>query len=147
VSSTVIQASHGGAVELFTIPFASAMSDGDVSSLIRAADFPARVSTAKAPREERVGPARLDHHSGLFLMAGPSEGHWVLQARTWGHPGPQSVHRWNVMAAGAAHQLDPTVPLPERWPDAAPAVSATHVGSVSNKRLASFRRRLLGGAS
>jgi hypothetical protein len=147
VSSTVVQESPGGAVELFTIPFASAMSDDDVSSLIRAADFPARVSTTKAPREERVGPARLDYQSGLFLMAGPDEGRWALQARTWGHPGPHSVHRWKVMAAGAARQLDPSVPLPERWPDASPAVSATHVGSVSNKRLASFRRRLYGGAS
>jgi hypothetical protein len=138
--------SAGRPVELFTIPFASGMSDRDLSVLTRAADLTTRGASATSPREQRVGPARLDHHSGLFLAAGADEGHWLLQARTWGRPSSESVHRWNVMAAGAARRLDPTVAIPDRRADTSLPLSDTHVGSVSNKRFAAFRRRLVGGS-
>jgi hypothetical protein len=147
MSAPSTSASHppsGGAVELFEIPFASAMSDGDLSRLARALDLPARTRPPGAPREDAVGPARLDHSSGLFLTAGPAPGQWLLQARTWGHPGAESVHRWRVMATDAAREADPTVALLGRWHDDSPAVLDVHVGSVANKRLAAFRRRLVG---
>jgi hypothetical protein len=136
---------EAAAVTLFTIPLASTMSDRDVSSLVLALDFDIRTAPPGSSPEARLVPARLDHDSGLFLVAGEGEGHWVLEARTWGHPDPASVHRWNVKAATAARQIDPTVELPQRLRDGAPAVSSGHVGRVENTRFAGLRRRLTGG--
>jgi hypothetical protein len=82
-----------GAVKLFAVPLASAMSDQDVSSLVLALGFDTRSAAAGSPPEARLVSARLDHDSGLFLEAGEAQGQWVLQARTWGHPDPESVHR------------------------------------------------------
>lgn len=134
-----------GAVTLFTIPMASTMSDRDVSSLVLALDFDTRTAPAGSPPEARLVPARLDHNSGLFLVAGEGAGQWVLEARTWGHPDPESVHRWNVSAATAARRIDPTVQLPERVGDGSVAISAGHVGRVENTRFAGLRRRITGG--
>jgi hypothetical protein len=133
------------AVTLFAIPLASTMSDRDVSSLVLALDFDTRTAPPGSPPEARLVPARLDHNSGLFLVAGEGEGQWVLEARTWGHPDPESVHRWNVKTATAARQIDPTVKLPQRLPDKGPQVSEGHVGRVENTRFAGLRRRLTGG--
>jgi hypothetical protein len=133
-----------GAVKLFAIPLASAMSDQDLSSLVLALDFDTRLAAPGSPPEARLGPARLDHDSGLFLEAGAADGQWVLQARTWGHPDPESVHRWNVTAATAARRIDPTVVLPERRHDDSHDVSEGHVGRAENTRFAGLRRRLTG---
>jgi hypothetical protein len=61
-----------------------------------------------------------------------------------GHPAPESIHEWQVLAAGAARLLDPGVALPERLP----AVFSEHpvhpVGRAANKRLARIGRRLQG---
>jgi hypothetical protein len=100
--------------------------------------------TGSSP-EARLVSARLDHDSGLFLEPGDGQGQWVLEARTWGHPDPDTVHRWNVSAATAARRIDPTVELPQRRPDAGPMVSGGHVGRVENTRFAGLRRRLTGG--
>jgi hypothetical protein len=133
-----------GAVKLFEVPLVSAMSDRDLASLVLALDFDSRVAPAGSPPEARVGPARLDQDSGLFLEAGAGQGQWVLEARTWGHPDPESVHRWNVSAATAARRIDPTVELPQRRPDKAPMTSGGHVGRAENSRFAGLRRRLTG---
>jgi hypothetical protein len=132
------------AVKLFAIPLTSAMSDRDLSSLALALDFDARVAVAGSPPEARLGPARLDHDSGLFLEAGEGQGQWVLEARTWGHPDPESVHRWNVSAATAARRIDPTVELPKRQSGEASVTSEGHVGRAENSRFAGLRRRLTG---
>lgn len=139
------RAPAAAAVTLFTIPLASTMDDRDVSSLVLALDFDIRSAPAGSPPEARLVPARLDHDSGLFLVAGEGQGQWVLEARTWGHPDAASVHRWNVRAATAARQIDPTVKLPERLPGGSPKVSSGHVGRVENTRFAGLRRRLTGG--
>ena len=72
------------------------------------------VSRSGSPPEARLVTARLDDSSGLFLVAGEGQGQWVLEARTWGHPDPESVHRWKVKTATAARQLGyvPTHSLP-----------------------------------
>jgi hypothetical protein len=133
------------AVKLFAIPLTSTMSDSDVSSLVLALDFDTRTAAAGSSPEARLVSARLDHDSGLFLEPGDGQGQWVLEARTWGHPDPDTVHRWNVSAATAARRIDPTVELPQRRPDAGPMVSGGHVGRVENTRFAGLRRRLTGG--
>jgi hypothetical protein len=133
-----------GAVTLFAIPFASTMSDRDVSSLVLALDFDTRTAPAGSSPEARLVSARLDQDSGLFLKAGEGERQWVLEARTWGHPDPESVHRWNVSAATAARRIDPTVKLPERRRGQGPVISEGHVGRVENTRFAGLRRRLTG---
>jgi hypothetical protein len=132
------------AVKLFTVPLTSAMSDRDLASLALALDFDARVAVAGSPPEARLGSARLDHDSGLFLEPGEGPGQWVLVARTWGHPDPESVHRWNVSAATAARRIDPTVELPKRQRDEATATSEGRVGRAENSRFAGLRRRLTG---
>jgi hypothetical protein len=134
-----------GAVKLFTIPLASTMSDRDVSSLMLDLDFDTQAVAAGSAPETRLVSARLDHNSGLFLVAGEGQGRWVLEARTWGHPDPARVHRWNVSAATAARRIDPTVELPQRVGEGAAEVSAGHVGRVENTRFAGLRRRLTGG--
>jgi len=96
------------------------MSDRALALLERALDLTIRMHAKMHPRPDSPGFTRLDHFSGLFLERGAAEGQWMLQARTWGHPAPQSVHEWHVVAAGAAHQLDPTVTLPKRVGASAP---------------------------
>jgi hypothetical protein len=137
-----------GAVKLFTIPMASTMSDRDVSSLMLDLDFDTQAVAAGSAPETRLVSARLDHNSGLFLVPGEGQGQWGLEARTWGHPDSETVHRWSVSAATAARRIDPTVSLPSRQAGAAPvapAVSVGHVGRVENTRFAGLRRRLTGG--
>src|SRR5581483_6650333 len=97
-----------------------------------------------ARRHDTPGFARLDHYSGLFLKRGMVEGEWLLEARTWGRPAAQSVHEWHVLAAGAAHQLDPTVTFPERLESSGREIADRPLGRAANKRLARFRRRLVG---
>jgi hypothetical protein len=136
---------EAAAVTLFTIPLASTMGDRDVSSLVLALDFDTRTAAAGSSPEARLVSARLDHNSGLFLEPGEGEGQWVLEARTWGHPDAETVHRWHVSAATAARRIDPTVKLPPRLPGGSPTVSSGHVGRVENTRFAGLRRRLTGG--
>jgi hypothetical protein len=133
-----------GASTLFEVPFASAMSELDLALLERALDLSIRMHAKMHPRPDSPGFVRLDHYSGLFLERGAAEGQWMLQARTWGHPAPQSVHEWHVVAAGAAHQLDPTVTLPKRLCASAPETPDRPLGRAANKRLARIRRRMVG---
>lgn len=134
---------RGGTV-LFQVPFASVMSDGDLSLLAHTLDLTTHMQPKMRPDPNSPGVARLDHFSGLFLERGPAAERWLFEGRTWGHPAPQSVHEWHVLAAQAAHQLDPTVPLPERPSSSAPEVPTRPVGQVANGRLARLRRHLVG---
>jgi hypothetical protein len=141
---------------LFEVPFASAMSDPDLALLARRLDLSARPQPAirphqgrqphqdRDPRHGTAGFARLDYYSGLFLIRGLAEGRWLLEARTWGRPAAQSVHEWHVLAAGAAHALDPTVALPERLDSGAREIPDLPLGRAANKHLARVRRRLVG---
>ncbi len=135
---------------LFEVPFASVMGDCDLALLARMLSLSTRVQPTirprhdTAPRHDTPGFARLDHYSGLFLKRGAVEGEWLLEARTWGRPAAQSVHEWHVLAAGAAHELDPTVTSPERLDAGAREISDRPLGRAANKRLARVRRRLVG---
>jgi len=133
-----------GAVTLFELPFASTMGDRDLALLARMLDLSMRMHPKTRPRDDTPGFARLDHYSGLFLKRGVIEGDWMLEARTWGHPAAQRVHEWHVLAAGAAHQLDPTVTFPERVHGSSPEIPDRPLGRAANKRLARIRRRLVG---
>lgn len=92
------------------------MSDRDTARLARVLDMSMHMSPKMRPDPTSPGTARLDHHSGLFLERGDADGRWLLQARTWGDPSPQTVHEWHLLAALAAHRLDPEVTLPDPLP-------------------------------
>jgi hypothetical protein len=132
---------RGGRV-LFEVTFTSAMTDSDLALLARTLDLSTHMVQKMRPDPNSPGVARLDHFSGLFLERGERDGQWLLEARTWGKPASESVHEWNLLAAGAAHQLDPTVEPPERV--ARTDVRIPEVGEVLNRPLAAFRRRLVG---
>ena len=143
-SAAISRRPAGGANTLFEVPFATAMSNLDLALLARTLDMSTRVHPVTLPRHEAPGLARLDHFSGLFLKRGTVEGEWSLEARTWGHPTAQSVREWHVMATDAAHQLDPKVLLLERLHVDASEIPNLPLGRAANKRLARFRRRLVG---
>ncbi len=129
---------------LFEVPFKSQMSDPDLARLARTFDLSTHTYPKQHPNPTSPGVARLDHFSGLFLERGAAEGEWVLEARTWGQPAPGSVHEWHLLAASAAHQLDPSVTMPERLPARPVQVADRPVGEVLNRRFAAFRRHLVG---
>ena len=135
-----------GVSTLFEVPFASAMSDLDLTLLERTLDLSVRRDAKMHPRPDSPGFALLDRDSGLFLEPRAAEGQWMLQARTWGHPAPDSVHEWHVVAAGGARRLDPTVIVPERLNASPPELADRPLGRAANKRLSRFRRRI-GGLS
>jgi hypothetical protein len=139
-------ARHGsGGRVLFEVSFASAMSDSDLARLARVLDLSTHMHPKMRPDPTSPGVVRLDHFSGLFLERGETAGQWVLEARTWGNPTPESVHEWHLLAAGAAHQLDPAVPAPERLSrQTRLEVSDPAVGEVLNRPLAAPRRHLVG---
>ena len=129
---------------LFEISFSSDMTDHDSALLARLLDMTTRLHPKMAPRHDSPGLARLDHYSGLFLRRGEADGDWTLEARTWGQPSAQSVHDWQVLAAVAAHRLDPKVIPPERLTVSSAQVPDHPVGRAANRRLARLRRRLAG---
>ena len=143
--ATPTSARHGrGGRVLFEVPFASPMTDSDVALLARSLDLSTHMVQQMRPDPTNPGVARLDHFSGLFLERGETEGEWMLEARTWGNPALESVHEWHVLAALAAHELDPGVKLPERLPRTDAEIPQYPVGWVQNRPLAAFRRRLVG---
>ena len=129
---------------LFTVSFESELSDRDLAQLAGSLDLTAHAGAESGPLEQRLGPARLDHDSGLFLERDGGDGRWILEGRTWGRPGSRAVHGWHVMAAQAAHRLDPAVIAPERLAEAGSPTPDRPVGAAANKRLAHARRRLVG---
>jgi hypothetical protein len=142
---TAISMPHGrGPTTLFQVAFASAMSDPDIALLSRTLGLTMHMYPKLRPSPNEPGAVRLDHDSGLSLRHGGSEGRWVLEARTWGHPAPESIHDWQVLAAGAARLLDPVVTFPERLPAVASEQPVHPVGRAANKRLARIGRRIQG---
>ena len=136
---------HGrGGTSLFEVSFASVMSDPEIALLARALDLTTHMYPKMRPSPNSPGVARLDYYSGLFLERGVGEGHWVLEARTWGQPAPESVHEWHLLAAGAARLLDPTVTFPKRLPVVSPHYAPRPPGRAANKRSARIGRRILG---
>lgn len=136
---------HGrGGEVMFEVPFSSAMSDADLAVLARVLDLSTHMYPKMRPDPNSPGVARLDHFSGLFLERGAHEGQWRLEGRTWGKPAPETVHEWHVLAAQAAHQLDPEVTLPQPLPDTRPSTPDRPLGQAANGRLAHLRRRLAG---
>ena len=135
---------HRGGRVLFEIRFNSPMSDLDLDRLRSVLDLSTHMFPKMRPDPNSPGVARLDHHSGLFLERGAGESQWLLQARTWGRPAPQTVHEWQLIAAQAAHQLDPRVSLPERLANSQPAVAERPLGQAANRSLAPIRRRRRG---
>lgn len=109
--STASRHGRGGRV-LFTVPFVSAMTDGDLARLGRSLDLWTHVVQKMRPDPNSPGVTRLDHFSGVFLEHGESEGQWVLEARTWGNPASEAVREWQLLAVGAARELDPSVRTP-----------------------------------
>jgi len=95
---------------MFSVPFSSTMSDGDVARLARTLNLDMHLHPKLHDSPASPGVVRLDFDSGLFLLRGAEEGRWVLEGRTWGDPLPRTIREWHLSAAAAAHGLDPTVP-------------------------------------
>ena len=129
---------------LFEVPFTSEMTDADLARLRRMFDLSTHIYPKQRPNPTSPGVARLDHFSGLYLERGNAEREWVLEARTWGRPAAESVQEWHLLVAQAAHQLDPTVTMPERLPIPPVHIPECHVEEVQNRRFAAFRRHLVG---
>jgi hypothetical protein len=144
VTARVPRPQPRAAVTLFEVPFASVMSDSDIALLVRMLGLSTRMHTNTSSRHDSAGFARLDHYSGIFLKRGVIEGEWLLEARSWGRPASQCVHEWHVLAAGAAHQLDHAVSLPEVLHASPNEIRNRPLGRAANKRLARVRRRLVG---
>ncbi|MGP0052608.1 MAG: hypothetical protein ACLPZR_27725 [Solirubrobacteraceae bacterium] len=132
------------AITLFEVAFTSAMTEHDLGMLACALALTTTVGPAGRPRADDLGFARMDSSSGLFLTRGTEEGRWVIRGRTWGHPAAGSVHEWHVLAAGAAHQLDPAVTAPTRLKIAPSTIPDRSVERLAGTRLTRFRRRLVG---
>lgn len=120
------------------------MSDSDLGLLARTLDLTTHMDPKMRPSPNSPGVVRLDHFSGLFLKRRVEQGRWVFEARTWGHPATQIVHEWQLLAADAAHQLDPTVTRPERLIARSSETLTPAPDRGANKYLARIRRRLLG---
>ncbi len=119
---------------LFRVPFASAMSDADVALLTRELDLTTDMHPKLHPSAVHPGFTRIDFYSGLFLEHGTSEGHWVLEARTWGNPPSWFIHDWHLRAAAAAHRLDPTVVSPGRASAATREEPSARLGRAAGRR-------------
>jgi hypothetical protein len=131
-----------GGTALFRIEFVSQMTDSDLHRLARTLDLVTHMHPKMHPDPTSLGVARLDHGSGLFLERGSGVGRWMLEARTWGHPAPRSVREWYLIAAGAAHQLDPSVPVRAHTPAGALNASAVHAGRMVADRNNGLLRRV-----
>ncbi|HEY5428579.1 MAG TPA: hypothetical protein VIK04_05630, partial [Solirubrobacteraceae bacterium] len=76
------------------------MSDPDIALLAGTLDLTTHMYAKMRPSPNSPGVVRLDHYFGLFLKRGAAEDQWVLEARTWGDPAPQSVHEGNLRNGG-----------------------------------------------
>lgn len=128
---------------LFDVTFSAGMSQSDLALLARTLGL-VECGPASRARPGSIAFTRLDDYSGLFLEHGASQGRWSLNARTGGHPAPDTVHTWHVLAAVVAHQLDPSVVAPDREPVMEPEIPNLRLGEAANRRLARVRRRLVG---
>lgn len=83
------------------------MSDEDLLRLHRRLDMVTYLERKPGVFGASPGVARLDAWSGLFLVKGEQDGHWALEARTWGNPPEPVVEGWRAQALLAARELDP----------------------------------------
>lgn len=144
VASTPSRSPATPSQTLFEVSFTSAMSEHDLSLLCRTLDLSTNPRSDLRPGQDNLGFARLDHDSGLFLKRSATEGQWLLSAVTWGRPASGTVHGWNVLASGAAHQIDADVTFPDRLPVVARTIADRYVVERSNTRWGRWRRRLVG---
>jgi hypothetical protein len=128
---------------LFDVTFSAGMSQSDLALLVRTLGL-VESGPGSRSRPGTIAFTRLDDYSGLFLEHGASEERWSLNARTWGHPPSDTVHRWYVLTAAVAHQLDPSVVAPEREPVLEREIPSRPLGAAANRRFARVRRRLVG---
>ncbi len=133
-----------GGIQLFEVPFASAMSDSDLGLLAHTLDLTTQMDPKMRPSPNSPGVVRPDHFSGPFLKRRAEQRRWVFEARTWGRPATQIVHEWQLLAADAAHLLAPTATRPERFIARSSETQTPAPGRGANKYLARIRRRLLG---
>ncbi|MGH2864137.1 MAG: hypothetical protein ACRDJX_02690 [Solirubrobacteraceae bacterium] len=129
---------------MFRVPFTCAMSDADVALLASELDLTTHMHPKLLVSPVHPAFKRTDFSSGLFLEHGASEGHWVLEGRTWGNPPAWLVHDWHLRAAGAARRLDPAVTLPSRLSASTLADRTAPLGRDANKRLIRLVSHLLG---
>jgi hypothetical protein len=133
-----------GPQTLFQVPFQSAMGYVEVERLSRTLSMTMCMHPRLHNSPAALGVVSLDGRSGLFLARGKDAGEWVLECRTWGEPPTELVRHWHVLAAEAAHELDPAVSAPRDLAAPVPDGSVRHVGRAENKRLSRFARRHMG---
>ncbi|HZL48021.1 MAG TPA: hypothetical protein VFC30_03295 [Solirubrobacteraceae bacterium] len=121
------------------------MSDQDAALLSRTLDLTTHLHPKLYNSPTSPGVVRLDFDSGLFLQRGPTEGRWVLEGRTWGHPAPSTVREWHLRAAAAARRLDPAVTVPPRLTSTpSTAMPSRPQSRAANHRLARIARHIRG---
>lgn len=121
------------------------MSDQDAALLSRTLDLTTHLHPKLHNSPTSPGVLRLDFDSGLFLQRGPTEGRWVLEGRTWGHPAASAVREWHLRAAAAAHRLDRTVTVPARPTNTPSTATPSQLqGHASNHRLARIASHIPG---
>jgi hypothetical protein len=131
---------NGGAITLFEVRFASAMSDSDLAFLARSLDLVTHMHPKLRDTPTSPGVLRVDFESGLFLKRGSPDGQWLLEGRSWGHPPSWVAHEWHLRAAAAAQHLDPSVTLPARLD---PSGSSAHdPAQVTHSRAGLADKRL-----
>jgi len=99
---------------LFSVAFHTAKGDADLVRMSRVLNMTLHLYPKLPVVADMPGVSRLDFFSGLFLVHGDAHDEWRLEGRTWGVPAAETVHRWHLNAADAAHLVDPTVRLPPR---------------------------------
>jgi hypothetical protein len=128
---------------LFSIQFKSALTDADLARLRTALDLVTYIQPKPGVSAASPGVVPLDLWSGLFLVRGDGEDEWALEARTWGDPPAAVVHEWQVTAAIAARQLDPSVEVPSPEEPTDPDTPLIEVGRAASSRRGRLGRRLL----
>lgn len=127
---------------LFRIPFRSAMDDEDAHRLRGAMGVTLHLHPKHPAVVPPLGVARLDFHSGLFLVRGEDEREWALECRTWGDPAAEVVRGWRLEAILAARRLDASVPHPMPPRASPPAPERRH---ARRRRTARGRSAEAGG--
>lgn len=113
---------------LFQVPFESEMSDADAERLRVALEMTLSLEVKHPAARPPLGVARLDFHSGLFLVRGDRERRWALECRTWGDPPSEAVEGWRLEAILAASRVDPNVSFPSVPRPAPPAPERRRAG-------------------
>lgn len=114
---------------LFSVAFHTATGDADLERISSVLNMTLHLYPKLPVVADMPGVSRLDFFSGLFLVHGDAHDEWRLEGRTWGAPAAETVHRWHLLAADAAHLVDPTVRRPSRLASIAAVSPEEVVGS------------------